>query len=61
MIAIDEVRLRYSTNQACLRLFLERAPMHDESGVPLFPPPPQTGTAILLFVKLFSPERQRIQ
>ncbi|KAI8641621.1 hypothetical protein BD408DRAFT_452094 [Parasitella parasitica] len=58
---VDEIRLRYATNQVNLRLYLERATKFDENNVALFPPQPQQSPAILIFIKLFSPELQKIQ
>jgi len=58
---VDEIRLRYATNQPNLRLYLERASALDEHGVAVFPPQPQQSPVILIFIKLFTPERQEIQ
>lgn len=58
---LDEIRLRYATNQPSLRFYLERATAFDENGEALFPPHPSQSPVILLFIKLFSPENQQIQ
>lgn len=55
----------YSCNAGgCLRLYMEKATMHDELQNPIFPPPPplfDVGEFSLLFVKLFKPQNQSIQ
>ncbi|CAO3638238.1 unnamed protein product [Mucor fragilis] len=58
---VDEIRLRYATNQPNLRLYLERASAVDEHGQAVFPPQPQQSPVILIFIKLFSPEHQEIR
>ncbi|KAI9485995.1 MAG: hypothetical protein EXX96DRAFT_547274 [Benjaminiella poitrasii] len=57
---LDDIRSRYAINQTSLRLYLERANIFDESGSAIFRSPQESTQLILIFVKLFNPEYQRI-
>lgn len=58
---LDEVRLKYATNQQALRLYLERGDIYDEEGKAVFPVTNTTASpGILIFIKHFKPELQLI-
>lgn len=58
---LDEVRLKYATNQQTLRLYLERSDIYDEEGKAVFPTTNTTASpGILIFIKHFKPELQLI-
>ncbi|KAI8331821.1 hypothetical protein EDC96DRAFT_548710 [Choanephora cucurbitarum] len=59
-LPVDEIRTKYATTQPNLRLYLERASLHDKNGIPTFPPHPTASDVILIFIKLFRPEHQDI-
>ncbi|KAI8977181.1 hypothetical protein BDF20DRAFT_906363 [Mycotypha africana] len=58
---MDEIRAKYATSQLNLRLYLERASMFDENNHAIFPAAPPSSSVILVFIKLYNPELQKIQ
>ncbi|RCI04918.1 hypothetical protein CU098_011576 [Rhizopus stolonifer] len=59
-VPVDDIRTKYAPTQPNLRLYLERATLHDENGQAVFPPPPNSADVILIFIKLFRPEYQDV-
>ncbi|KAI9256173.1 hypothetical protein BY458DRAFT_519583 [Sporodiniella umbellata] len=55
---LDEVRQRYATNQASLRLYMEEASFNEENQPIFHPGSEDRSVYALIFIKAFSPEEQ---